>query len=74
MCNFINCSILSYSIGTLKVNGNARALSPTTWTDVEQDEFHIRDDLGVVLNQYLGRKDLKELIMEEGNVFDNDLP
>ena len=26
------------------------------------------------LDQYLGGEELKELILEEGNVFDNDLP
>jgi hypothetical protein len=74
MCNFVNCSILSDSIGTLKLNGNAWALSPATWTDIKHDGFRIGDDLGAVLDQYLGKEHLKELIMEEGNVFNNDLP
>ena len=26
------------------------------------------------LDQYLGGEELEELILEEGNVFDNDLP
>jgi hypothetical protein len=32
------------------------------------------DDLGAVLDQYLGREELEELILEEENVLNNDLP
>ena len=39
----------------------------------EQDGFRSGDDLGAVLDQYLGGEELKELILEEGNVFGNDL-
>ena len=41
--------------------------------DVEQDKFCIGEDPSAVLNQYLGREQLEELILEEGNIFDNDL-
>ena len=40
----------------------------------EQDEFCIRDDPRVVLDQYLDGEELKELILEEENVLNNDLP
>ena len=54
------------------------AMSPEPRTenddDIEQDEFCIGDDPSVVLDQYLGREELKKLILEEGNIFDNDLP
>ena len=30
--------------------------------------------LGANVDQYLGREELKELTLEEGNVSDNDLP
>ena len=53
-------------------------MSPEPWMenddDIEQDEFCIRDDPGVVSDQYLGGEELEELILEEGNIFDNDLP
>ena len=42
--------------------------------NVEQEEFRIGDDLGAVLDQYLGGEELQELILQEGNTFDNDLP
>ena len=42
--------------------------------DVEQDEFCIRDDPSAVLDQQLGGEELEELILEEGNGFNNDLP
>ena len=64
--------------------------------NVEQYEFYMGDDLGVVLetevqlsqhqkwifyyyffenlDQYLGGAERKKLILEEGNVFNNDLP
>jgi hypothetical protein len=32
------------------------------------------DDLGAVLDQYLGGEELEELILEEENVLNNDLP
>ena len=38
--------------------------------DVEQDGFRIN----TILDQYLDGEELKELILEEGNVFNNDLP
>jgi hypothetical protein len=37
--------------------------------DVEEDEFRIADDPRALLDQYLGREELEELILEEGNVF-----
>ena len=37
-------------------------------------DFALGVDLGANLNQYLGREELEELILDEGNVFDNDLP
>ena len=42
--------------------------------DVEPYEFHIKDDLGVVLDQYLNTKEFKKLILEKENVVDNGLP
>jgi hypothetical protein len=42
--------------------------------DIEEDEFCIGDDLGVILDQSLGGEELDELILEEGNVLDDDLP
>ena len=42
--------------------------------DVEQDEFFIRDDGGTILDEYLGGEEFEELILEEKNDFDNDLP
>ena len=42
--------------------------------DVERDEFRNDDDLSIVLDQYMGGEELEEPIVEEGNVFDNDLP
>ena len=42
--------------------------------DVEEDEFHIRDDPCLVLDQHLDGEELEELSLEEGNVSDNDLP
>ena len=41
--------------------------------DVEQDGFCIGDDPSAVLDQYLVREELEELILEKGNVFNNDL-
>jgi hypothetical protein len=40
----------------------------------EQDEFRIRDDPCVVLDQHLDGEELKELILEEENALNNDLP
>jgi hypothetical protein len=42
--------------------------------DVEQDKFRIGDDTSTMLDQYMGGEELEELILEEENVFDNDLP
>ena len=42
--------------------------------DVEPYEFHIKDDLGAVLDQYLNTKEFKKLILEKENVVDNGLP
>ena len=42
--------------------------------DFEQDIFCIGEDPSAILDQSLGGEELKELILEEGNVFDNDLP
>jgi hypothetical protein len=36
--------------------------------------FASGDDPGAVLDQYLGGEELEELIMEDGNIFDSDLP
>lgn len=41
--------------------------------DVKRNGFCIRGDPCAVLDKYLGGKELEELILEEGNVFDNDL-
>ena len=37
--------------------------------DIEQDEFCIGDELGTVLDQYLGIEELEKVILEEGNAF-----
>ena len=42
-------------------------------SDVEQNEFCIGVDPCVVLDQYLGGEELTKLILEGGNVFENDL-
>ena len=42
--------------------------------NVEQDDFCIKDDPSASLGQYLGGEELEELIMEKGNVFNNDFP
>ena len=73
MHNFANCSISPYSNSTFKLNGSAWPLSAVTRVDVEQDKFCIEDDPDAILDQYVGGEELKELILEEGNVFDNDL-
>ena len=48
-------------------------MSPEPWTEndnnVEQDKFCIGDNPCIVLDQYLDGEELKELILEEGNVF-----
>jgi hypothetical protein len=53
-------------------------LSPEPWTenedDIEKDEFCIRDNPSVRLDQYLCGEQLKELILEEENICNNDLP
>jgi hypothetical protein len=52
-------------------------VSPTTRCDEYRDTaFASGDDLGIVLDQYLGGEELEELILEEGNVFDvfDDFP
>ena len=41
---------------------------------VVQYTFCIRDNLGVVLDQDFGGEELDEPILEEGNVFNNNLP
>lgn len=41
--------------------------------DVEQGRIHIGDDTCVVMDQYLDKKELKKPILEERNVFHNDL-
>jgi hypothetical protein len=41
--------------------------------NVQQDKFRIGDDPRIILDQYLGGEEFEELILEEGNVFDNDL-
>ena len=43
-------------------------------SNVEQNEVRIGDNPSVVADQYLGEEKLRELIPEEENVFDNDLP
>ena len=48
-------------------------MSLVTQTDVEQDKFRIRDDSCAILDQYLDGEELEELILEERNVFNNDL-
>ena len=45
-----------------------------TTTTLNKNKICIRVDLGAILDQYLGKEALKELILEEGIVFDNDLP
>ena len=42
--------------------------------DVERDEFRIRDNGGTILDEYLGKEEFEELILEEKNDFNNDLP
>ena len=42
--------------------------------DVEQKEFGIRDIPSAILDQYLGGDEFEEVIPEEGNVFNNNLP
>ena len=42
--------------------------------DGEQDKFRIWDNPSTILDQYLGGDKLEGLILEEGNVFDTDLP
>ena len=59
----------------MKLNGSVKALSPATQTDqYHNTDFASEDDLGVGLDQYLGGEELEELILEEGNVSNNDLP
>ena len=42
--------------------------------NIGQDEFRIGDDPRIVLDQYLSREKLEELILDDGNVFDNNFP
>ena len=50
-------------------------MSPVTRTDEYQNtNFTSRDDPCAVLDQYLDGEGLEELILEEGNIFKNDLP
>ena len=73
--NFVNCSILPYSISIVKLNGSVKALSPATRTNPHQNtDLAARDDLGAILNQYSGGEKLKKPTLEKENVFDNDLP
>lgn len=75
MWDFVNYFILSYSISLFKLNGNACAPSPATRTDEYRNtDFASAEHLGAILDEYLGREELEELILEGGNVFDNDLP
>lgn len=47
----------------------------TDENNIEHDKFCITDDPHAVLDQYLDREKLEELILEEGNVFFvNDVP
>lgn len=72
--NFINCFVLPYSVSTSKLDGNVKALSLATRTDQYRNvEFASGDDPCVVLDQYLGKEGLETLILEKGNVSDNDL-
>jgi hypothetical protein len=43
-------------------------------TTLNKTNFCIGDNLCIVLDQYLSKEELEELILEEGNVCDNDLP
>ena len=62
--NFVNYSILPYSISIIKLNDNVEALSLATRTDQFQNtDFASGDDLGAVLDQYLGGEELEELIL-----------
>ena len=47
---------------------------PILNNDIEQDEFCIQDDPCAVSDKYLCGEELEELILEEENVFDIDLP
>ena len=53
-------------------------MSPEPWTknedDIQEDEFCIEDNLGLIVDQNLGGEQLTKFNLEEGNVFDNDLP
>ena len=49
-------------------------MSDVDHNDVEQNEICIGDDPSIVLDQYLCGEELEELVLEEGDVFDNDLP
>ena len=72
---FTNCSILLNNISIFKLDGSAWALSPATRTDeYHNTDFALGNDPGAVLDQYLDKEELEELILEEGNVFNNDLP
>jgi hypothetical protein len=42
--------------------------------NVEQNEFCIGDDPNVVLDQYLVGDEFEELLLEEEDVFSDDLP
>ena len=63
-CNFVNCSILPYSISTFKLNGSAEALSLATL--VLEYGCRIGGDLGAVLDQYLVEKSWKYLSRKRG--------
>ena len=83
--NFAICFILPYSISIFKLNDNVWALSVATRTDklLEYIMHHMAHQtnhecwfafaMSSFLDQYLGGEELEELILEEGNVFDNDL-
>ena len=50
-------------------------LNYVIWTDENRNtDLALGDNPGTILDQYLSREELEELILEEGNVFDNDLP
>ena len=59
-----------------------QCLSPKPWTkdgnndvddnDVEQDKCFIGDNLGIILDQYLVEKSLKNPSLERGTLFNND--
>ena len=58
--NFVNYSILPYNISIVKLNGSVEGLSPATRTNQDQNtDFASGDDLGAILDQYLGGEELE---------------